>query len=75
MARGDFSNFQNWAADHALDFQAPDVQDVYYTWIEIFSSEASWSNEESIEAFRNFLELSGYDEDEIADILEMYTGE
>jgi hypothetical protein len=72
MARGDFDSFVNWANDHALDLEAPDVQDVYYTWIEIFSSEATFSNPESVEAFISFLELSGYDEEEIADIIETY---
>jgi hypothetical protein len=73
MARGDYDNFVGWAQEHALDFNAPDVQDIYYTWVEIFSSEATFSDPESIDAFRAFLELSGYDEEEIADIIEQYT--
>jgi hypothetical protein len=73
MARGDFDNFQRWAEEHTLDYEAPDVQDIYYTWVEIFSSEATFSDPASIEAFSAFLALSGFDEDEIADIIETYT--
>jgi len=73
MARGDFDNFQRWAEEHTLDYEAPDVQDIYYTWVEIFSSEASFSDPDSVQAFQDFLELSGYDEDEIADIIDQYT--
>ena len=73
MARGDFDNFRGWAEEHMLDWEAPDVQDVYYTWVEIFSSEATFSDPDSVQAFRDFLELSGYDEEEIADIIDQYT--
>lgn len=74
MARDDelWDRFEKWAEYHALDFEAPDVQDVYYTWVEIFSSEASFSDQESIDAFRAFLEYSGFDDDEIEDIIETY---
>jgi hypothetical protein len=73
MARGDFDNFRSWAEEHTLDYNAPDVQDVYYTWVEIFSSEATFSDPDSVQAFHDFLVLSGFDEEEIADIIETYT--
>lgn len=72
---GSWEHFEHWAKEHALDFQAPDVQDVYYTWVEIFSSEATLGDQESIDAFRAFLDLSGFDEDEIDDIIETYVTE
>lgn len=72
MARGDWDSFEKWANEHGLDFEAPDVQDVYYTWIEIFSSTPLASDQESLDAFRAFLELSGFTEDEIEDIVEEY---
>lgn len=75
MARGDWDNFRAWAEYHTLDYGAPDVQDVYYTWVEIFSSEATFSDPESIQAFHDFLVLSGFDEEEIADIIDMYTND
>lgn len=75
MARGDWDHFVNWAREHELDFQAPDVQDVYYSWVEIFSSRASWSDPESIAAFHDFLVLAGFTEEEIEDILEQYADE
>jgi hypothetical protein len=75
MARGDWDSFEKWATEHALDFEAPDVQDVYYTWVEIFSSDPILSDQESLDAFRAFLELSGFDDDEIEDIIDTYAHE
>lgn len=70
--RGEWEHFLGWAEEHSLDFRAPDVQDVYYTWIEIFSSKASLSEPESLEAFHAYLILSGYEDEEAWDIVEQY---
>ena len=72
MARGDWDSFEKWANEHALDYEAPDVQDVYYTWVEIFSSTPMANDPESLEAFYDFLIFSGYTEEEAHDIVEQY---
>lgn len=72
MARGDWDHFERWANEHALDYRAPDVQDVYYTWIEIFSS-TPMADADNQQAFYDFLIYSGYTEEEAQDIVDTYT--